>query len=257
MNGISRQVSRQFLVMTLMVVMASFSLLSHAQVSGVWRVAVPMANVRAAPQGELVEQIPQGQRVTVVAREGAWLQVELTEGRLAWMHQVTLTESTQAAEPAEEQAAEPEEDGVELFGLVLQDANRSELRTAIRDSDVTVVREVDAYPYDLYDPSDWWPGSTEMVVGYLPEEQLFAIAEITFRSHEDTEQVREIAEQVQEQLGPWQRVLGRRAEGPVEFEWQQGGLRIMVHRSWPDTTTYLTYEIPERFAQMQEALDAR
>ncbi|MDR9468320.1 SH3 domain-containing protein [Marinospirillum sp.] len=246
MNGISRQVSRQFLVMTLMVVMASFSLLSHAEIPGVWRISVPMANVRAAPQGELVDQIPQGQRVTVVAREGAWLQVELDENRLAWMHQVTLTE-----------LAETSDEDVELFGLVLQDANRSELRTAIRDTDVTVVREVDAYPYDLYDPSDWWPGATEMVVGYLPEEQLFAIAEITFRSHEDTEQVREIAEQVQKQLGPWQRVLGRRAEGPVEFEWQQGGLRIMVHRSWPDTTTYLTYEIPERFAQMQEALDAR
>ena len=241
MNGTSRQVRRYFLTMTLLVIMAAFSFSSHAETSNTWTVSVPVANVRAEPSGnsERVEQLPAGQQVTEVDRQGAWIQVRLPDGTLAWMHQVTLTQS------------------VELFGLALDQTDRSALRSAIHEAGVKVVREVDTYPYDLYNPSPWREGATEMAVGYTQENQLFAVAEITFRSFNDTEQVREIAEQVRDQLGPWQRVMGRRSEGPVEFEWQRGGVQVMVHRGWPDTTTYLTYEIPERVEQMQQALQDR
>lgn len=254
MNGTSRQVSRlqsagptlhnlrcHFLVMMLLAVMISYSSLSQAEASNTWTVSVPVANVRAAPAGnaELVEQLPAGQQVTELDRQGAWIQVRLQDESLAWMHQVTLTQS------------------VELFGLALDQADRSALRSAISEAGVKVVREMDTYPYDLYDPSPWWTGATEMAMGYTLEDQLFAVAEITFRSFNDTEQVRQIAEQVRDQLGPWQRVVGRRAEGPVEFEWRRGGVQVMVHRGWPDTTTYLTYEIPDRIEQMQQALQNR
>ncbi|WP_162299687.1 SH3 domain-containing protein [Marinospirillum perlucidum] len=233
--------SRQLALVHLLLAMALFSLSSPVFASNVWMVAVPVANVRAAPQGDaaLVTQLPRGEKVTLVGRQGVWLQVELPDNQLAWMHQVTVTQA------------------VDFFGLSLQNAERSELREAIKAAGVEVVREVSAYPYDLYNPAPWWTGATEMAVGYTPEDQMFAIAEITFRSQDDTEQVREIAEQVQDDLGDWDSVSGRRAEGPVEFEWQQGGVRVLVHRGWPDTTTYLTYEIPERFARLQAALQSR
>jgi len=241
MNGTLRQVSRYVSALLMLVVVAAFPLMSYSGAAELWTVSVPVANVRAEPAGnsERVDQLPAGQQVTAVDRQGDWLQVRLDDGSLAWMHQVTLTQSA------------------ELFGVVLDQAERSDLRAAIREAGVKVVREVDAYPYDLYDPSPWRSGATEMALGYTLDDQSFAVAEITFRSFNDTEQVRQIAEEVRDQLGPWQRVMGRRSEGPVEFEWQRGSVQVRVHRGWPDTTTYLTYEIPERFAAMQEALKER
>ncbi|MFK7160105.1 SH3 domain-containing protein [Marinospirillum sp. MEB164] len=206
-----------------------------------WRVAVPVANLRAAPAGNarLVTQLPQSTLLTELRREGNWIQVRLPDGQEAWAHQMVLTQS------------------VELFGVTLLEADRARLRAAIQATDVRVVREVDHFPYDLYDPSGWRSGATEMAIGYTLQESLFAVAEITFRSENNTEQVRQIAEQVSEELGPWQRVQGRRSEGPVEFEWRLGELTVMVHRGWPDTTTYLTYEVPQRMAIMQSELQAR
>lgn len=206
-----------------------------------WQVSVPVGNARALPQtsADLVSQLPKGTSVTELAREGIWLQVQLADGTVAWMHQVTLSQS------------------IELFGLALDSANRTAMRKAIRSSEVKVVREVDTYPYDLYDPSEWKKGATEMTLGYTLKDQLFAVAEITYRSEKDTEQVRQVAEGVRKELGPWQRVLGRRAEGPVEFEWQRGDLRILVHRGWPDTTTYVVYEVTNRLNEMQAELQPR
>lgn len=224
-----------WLLLTLTLTALSLLFPSVVMASGEsWVVAVPVGNVRETPaqDGVLVAQLPAGTPVTQIERRGVWLRVRLPDGAEAWMHQVTLSQS------------------VDLFGLSLQTVDRKTFRPAIRAAGVEVVREVDSYPYDLYDPSGWMAGSTEMAVGYTLDRQLFAVAEITFRSLNDTDQVRKIADQVSQQLGPWQRVLGRRAEGPVEFEWQRGGVKIMVHRGWPDTTTYLTYEIPERLAQM-------
>jgi len=207
----------------------------------IWQVSVPVGNARALPEtsADLVNQLPKGTSVTELARQGAWLQVQLDDGSKVWMHQVTLSQS------------------IELFGLSLTTANRTAMRSAIRSSEVKVVREVDSYPYDLYDPSQWKTGATEMTLGYTLKEQLFAVAEITYRSENDTEQVRQIAEAVRKELGPWQRVLGRRAQGPVEFEWKRGDLRVLVHRGWPDTTTYVVYEVTDRLNEMQAELQPR
>jgi len=186
--------------------------------------------------------LPKGTSVIELAREGSWLQVQLADEsneNKVWMHQVTLSQN------------------VELFGLSLNSANRAAMRSAIRSSKVNVVREVDSYPYDLYDPSQWQEGATEMTLGYTVKDQFFAVAEITYRSENDTEQVRQIAEAVRKELGPWQRVLGRRAEGSVEFEWRRGDLRVLVHRGWPDTTTYVVYEVTNRLNEMQAELQPR
>ncbi|WP_177247102.1 SH3 domain-containing protein [Marinospirillum alkaliphilum] len=226
-------------VLVLVLVIGFCSVSVQASETETWRVSVPVGNVRAAPQGDaaLVIQLPAGTQVVELERSGVWLRVRLPDGQEAWMHQVTLTQA------------------VELFGQPLLSTDRASLRAAIQAANVAVVREVDGYPYDLYDPSGWMAGATEMAVGYTPGQQQFAVAEITFRSFNDTEQVRRIADQVSRELGPWQRVLGRRAEGPVEFEWRRGELRILVHRGWPDTTTYLTYEVPTRLQALNAQLD--
>lgn len=244
MNEMPKQTLRfKQVIACFLFVLAAFLFLlqsAHAAKGDVWQVAVPVGNTRALPQtnAELMGQLPKGTPVIERVRRGAWLQVETPEGDAVWMHQVTLKQS------------------VELFGLPLATATRDEMRKAIRSSQVNVVREVDSYPYDLYDPSQWQAGATEMTLGYTLKEQLFAVAEITFRSVNDTEQVRQVAENLRKELGPWQRVLGRRAEGPVEFEWQRGDLRVLVHRGWPDTSTYVVYEAPERLTQMQAELQA-
>lgn len=214
---------------------------THAAEGDVWQVSVAIGNVRALPQAnaELVNQLPNGTRVIELQRDGEWLQVQSPDGSKAWMHQVTLSQT------------------IQLFGLALNSVSREAMREALRATKVKVVREVDAYPYDLYDPSEWKKSATEMTLGYTIKEQLFSVAEITFRSNNDTEQVRLVAEEIRKELGPWQRVLGRRAEGPVEFEWQRGDIKILVHRGWPDTTTYIVYEFSSRLDQMQAELEPR
>lgn len=244
MNGMPEQILQlKRLIASLAFAVACLFLLQSAQAAegDVWQVSVPIGNARALPQAnaEVLNQLPIGTHVTELNRDGAWIQVQSLSGNKAWMHQVTLSQT------------------VELFGLALNTVNRNAMRKALNATKVQIVREADTYPYDLYDPSAWKKGATEMTLGYTLKEQLFAVAEITFRSTNDTEQVRLIAEEMRDQLGPWQRVLGRRAEGPVEFEWQRGDIRILVHRGWPDTTTYIVYEAASRLDEMQAELAPR
>lgn len=214
----------------------------QVEAANLWYVAATVGNARSEPatHAELVAQLAKGTAVTETARQGNWLKVLTPAGEEVWMHQVTLTKQTK---------------GVELFGQDLTQTNRTQMRQALASSKVITLRELDAYPYDLYDPSPWLTGATEMVLGYTPTSQAFAVAEIAFRSEDDTEQVRLVAEQVAKELGPWNRVLGRRASGPVEFEWRKGATRVLVHRGWPDTTTYLVYEVPVNMQLMQDELN--
>lgn len=222
--------------------LASLSLGVQAQAASLWYVAANVGNARSEPttHSELVAQLPKGTQVEETGRQGSWLKVLTPTGAEVWMHQVTLTQQAK---------------GLELFGQDLTQTNRQQMRQALAKSKVISLREQDAYPYDLYDPSPWLKGATEMVLGYTPTSQAFAVAEIAFRSEDDTEQVRLVAEQVAKELGPWNRVLGRRASGPVEFEWRKGATRVLVHRGWPDTTTYLVYEVPAQAQLMQSELN--
>lgn len=245
MNGMPEQILRLKRIIACctfaLVALILFQQPAYAAEGDIWQVAVPVGNARSIPEtdGQLVGQLPKGTSVSELARKGVWLKIKMPDGNEAWMHQVTLTQT------------------VELFGLSLNTANRTAMRNALRSTQVAVVREVDNYPYDLYDPSEWKAGATEMTLGYTLKEQLFAVAEITFRSVNDTEQVRQVAEDLRKELGPWQRVLGRRAQGPVEFEWRRGDLRILVHRGWPDTSTYIVYEASNRLSEMQAELEPR
>ncbi len=238
------------LLASLTFLVASLSLLqtAYAAEGDVWQVAVTIGNVRAQPQpnAELVNQLPKGTHVVELQRQGVWLQIEAPDGSKAWMHQITLNQTQITLNQT-----------VQLFDLALNSVDRKAMRQALDLAPIAVIREDDAYPYDLYDPSEWRQGATEMTLGYTLKEQLFAVAEIAFRSTNDVEQVRLVAEEVRKELGPWQRVLGRRAEGPVEFEWQRGDLRILVHRGWPDTTTYIVYEVSNRLDEIQVELEPR
>ncbi len=243
MNGMPQTLQLKRLVTKFAFAMACFFLLQTVQAAegDVWQVSVAVGNARALPQAnaEVINQLPSGTSVIELQRDGLWLQVQAPDASKAWMHQVTLSQT------------------VQLFGLGLNTVNRNAMRKALSATKVKVIREVELYPYDLYDPSEWRQGATEMTLGYTLKEQLFAVAEITFRSTNDVEQVRLVAEEMRKQLGPWQRVLGRRAQGPVEFEWQRGDIRILVHRGWPDTTTYIVYEASSRLSEMQAELQPR
>lgn len=250
----------------------SLSFSVQAKEGDIWQVSVAVGNAREQPatNADLVAQLTRGTRVTEIKRLGAWLQVATPTGETAWMHQVTLNPAaTLVNEPVNtlpanpvvshqpaihQAAAETSKSRVQLFGKELTQVNRQQMRSVLAKSQVVILRELDIYPYDLYDPSAWWSGATEMVIGYTLETQKFAVAEITFRSQQDTEQVRQVAEEIAKELGPWNRVLGRRASGPVEFEWRKEGIRVLVHRGWPDTTTYLVYEVPANLHLMQEEI---
>lgn len=244
--------------------LSSLCCVVQAKEGDIWQVSVAVGNAREKPatNAELVAQLVKGTRVTEIQRLGNWLQVTTPASETAWMHQVTLNlvasaapSVSQTTTQAQAQTPTLAASGVKLFGQELTQTTREAMRAALAKSSLVILRELDIYPYDLYDPSAWWSGATEMVIGYTLEAQQFAVAEITFRSQQDTEQVRQVAEEVAKELGPWNRVLGRRASGPVEFEWNKGAVRVLVHRGWPDTTTYLVYEVSENLRLMQEEIN--
>ena len=124
------------------------------------------------------------------------------------------------------------------------------MRASLRRRGVSVIKSA---PWiDLYDARRILEGVTTLRIGYVRATQKFAIAEYTFPSVADTQQVRRIIAMVSEKYGPPQASSGNLAVGAVQAEWQlPGRMRIVVDRKWPDTTTYLNYVDDEAFTEQQ------
>lgn len=144
----------------------------------------------------------------------------------------------------------------ELFGVKLACATRAQLRGALARSGAPVEREDDAEWFDAYDSSRLLAGSRRLELGYTEDDRL-GKATYTFPSEDDREQVLRIADLVARKYGAARQRVGSATSGTVRFEWQtRDGVRIVVRRGWPDTTTSLEYQVPRYAAQIDRALRA-
>lgn len=79
-------------------------------------------------------------------------------------------------------------------------------------------------------------------VVYVKATHRFAVAEYTFSSLMDDDQVAKIIALVQSKYGAPSSMLGNAGLGPVTALWNlPDGMQIKVSRGWPDTTTFLDY----------------
>jgi TPR repeat protein len=142
-----------------------------------------------------------------------------------------------------------------LFGVPIRCATRGRLRQAVAHAGATPVREDGGFFYDLYKSGALLEGSSELQLGYTEADAEFARAVYVFPSHVDAQQIVRVAEMVGIKYGKFQRRTGNVGLGPAAFEWRlKDGITLRVSRDWPDTTTYLEYLHPDRFAALKKEL---
>ncbi|HET9934674.1 MAG TPA: tetratricopeptide repeat protein [Polyangiaceae bacterium] len=145
----------------------------------------------------------------------------------------------------------------ELFGTKVSCASRRELRRALKRGNASGVSEDDNRWYDSYESSALLEESQSLELWYTRDNGWLARARYEFPSWLDTEQVARVAAMVTRKYGAPRARNGLVAVGPVRYEWAlPDGVRLVVRRGWPGTTTYLEYENPKRLSQMEREIAA-
>jgi TPR repeat protein len=146
----------------------------------------------------------------------------------------------------------------ELFGVKLLCADRAELRRALSATKARATREDYGFWYDTYDSTGVLDGSSELLVGYVSESQVFGRAQYTFPAHVDASLVARVADLVSKRHGAPTKRHGDPSLGSVSYEWRlPDGVVITVSRGWPDSTTYLAYEHPRNAAKLSREIAAQ
>jgi len=146
----------------------------------------------------------------------------------------------------------PSAAGIQVLGVTLNTATRNEARSTMKAQGAIAKREDDRYWYDLYDPSSLLQGASQLSVGYSIRTNKLAFVQYEFPAFMETEKVKEVGDMVAQKYGHPSSATGNIGLGPVEYDWNlNGGVKLTVSRDWPDTTVYMTYQIPAAFKQMQ------
>jgi len=212
-------------------------------------VGVTTANVREEPaiSAQVAFQLNSGDLVHSLNKNGAWHQIYVSDiGEFGWIHQSTLSYS---------QASSASSGRVELFGAPLKTVTRQVMRQTLAKTNVKVIREDNNYWIDTYNPDSELNGANQFDTGYTDAGKL-AYAQYRFPSHMDKDQVTQIAKMVATKYEDWETIDGNPNLGSVEYRWDIDGVIIRVFRGWPNTTTFLKYEIPGNLRTMQAEIDA-
>lgn len=211
-------------------------------------VGVAVAHVREEPatSSPVVFQLDSGDSVHLFDSDSAWHQIyDAERGKLGWVHQSTLSAAASNASSG----------GVELFGVPLTTATRRTMRNTLAVTDVEVIREDNDYWVDTYNPASELTGADQLYTAYTNAGGL-AYAQYRFPSRMDKDQVTQIAEMVATKYDSWDTVVGNPGLGDVEYQWSMDGVTIRVFRGWPNTTTFLKYEIPGNLKTMRTEIEA-
>jgi len=145
---------------------------------------------------------------------------------------------------------------IELFGVPLKNATRTQLRQVFRDNGLQPVREDNSYWYDIYNSRKILEGTSELEVGYVAKTTKFAVAQYTFPSFMDTHLVEKVINMVAVKYGRPSSQTGNYNLGSVRAIWKMGqGMGIEVKRGWPNTTTYLSLIDYNAYRQMRAEID--
>ncbi len=129
---------------------------------------------------------------------------------------------------------------LELFGVTLETTTRGELREAVKQAGVELIREGgENRNFDVYDPSGVMPGSSRLYLGFEPAEQRFAFAEYEFVGLDTRGLLADLARKYGDPEVDEGRFLSDRG-----YHWQRDGILIRLHTDWANYRTRLSYADP-------------
>ena len=115
---------------------------------------------------------------------------------------------------------------LELFGVELETTSRDELRDAVKQAGVILIREGgDEEWFDVYDSSPVLDGSSRLYLGFVRQNQQFAFAEYEFSGIDS----RPILHNLTGKYGAANVRTGKYISDKT-YHWQLGGIQIVAQR---------------------------
>jgi hypothetical protein len=141
-----------------------------------------------------------------------------------------------------------------LFSVAIACTNREILSQKIKDQQITAINENVNDWSDKYYTGAAIKGSSQLEVTYT-RENYFVSAQYTFIGREDTNLISRIKNKLALRYGPPDMQDGEVQQGGVSFHWLlEDSIKLVVHRQWPDTTTYVTYAHPDHVLLKQQQI---
>ena len=135
----------------------------------------------------------------------------------------------------------------ELFGVVLQDAKRDQLRNALKNSGVELIREGgEGIFFDVYDSQQAMAGSQQLYLGFVKQDQTFAFAEYAFKGRKQSLLLQKLIAR----YGEPQQKPGKFLSDHAYF-WQSGPITIELYNDWHNYQTRLTYFAADKLDQLR------
>lgn len=132
-----------------------------------------------------------------------------------------------------------------LFSVAIACTNRKILSKEITNQQITVISENPLNWSDTYYTGAVIKGTSELKITYTREDY-FASAQYTFIGRNDPNLIVRIKEIVKQKYAEPDSVQGESRKGAASFQWLlDDGIKLVVQRKWPDTTTFVTYSLPE------------
>jgi hypothetical protein len=135
---------------------------------------------------------------------------------------------------------------LELFGVNLTSTNSSELRNAVKEAGVLLIREGgESNWFDVYDSSKALAGSTRLYLGFVKQDQSFAFAEYEFNSLNPGQ----LLSRLTAKYGTAEIREGRFISDR-KYRWQRDGIEIELSSDWQSHKTRLSYVNPPRMSAL-------
>ena len=136
---------------------------------------------------------------------------------------------------------------LELFGVELESTSRDELRNAVKQAGVVLIREggEDEW-FDVYDSSSVLDGSSRLYLGFVKQNQQFAFAEYEFNGVNPSPVLRNLTGK----YGAAKVRRGRFMSDKI-YRWQLDGVEIRLSSDWQNYKVRLSYVIPANLASLQ------
>lgn len=142
-----------------------------------------------------------------------------------------------------------------LFSNEILCASREDFRLAIEKAGGKPSGKSQKYWLDKYDSVELISGSSELRVSYTKAGEL-ALAQYIFPSYNDPHQISKIRAMVQNRYGMPDIASGRLRNGKVRYVWKmEDGVRLIVSRGWPDTTSYMSFKNPSAYKKLESEIE--
>jgi len=143
----------------------------------------------------------------------------------------------------------------QLFNVELKGATRDQIRSALQNTNVKVIREDSNYWIDKYNSNGVLQGATELNFGYTSNGK-FAFAEYKFPVFMDSGKILEVANLVSSKYGQPSQRSGNPNLGDASYTWNfKNGMSITTYRGWPDTTTFLQFKDKTNYSKMNNEIE--